>query len=96
MAAAGADRRQAEAAAVSPELVDHRREDARSRGADWVAECDGPAVQLTLSGSVPSIAVEFRTTDEKASFSSTRSTSSIDFPAFSSACRPASAGVLAR
>ena len=55
-----------------------------------------PPLTFTFSGSAPSSFVELSTTDEKASFSSTRSTSSIVLPAFSSAIAPAFAGVRAR
>ena len=50
----------------------------------------GPLVEVVVGGN------EIVYTDEKASFTSTRSTSPIDFPAFSSACAPAFAGVRAR
>src|SRR5215211_668401 len=55
-----------------------------------------PPLTFTRSGSAPSILVELSTTEENASFSSTRSTSSIFLPAFSSALAPAFAGVRAR
>ena len=55
-----------------------------------------PPFTFTFSGSAPSSFVELSATDEKASFSSTRSTSSIVLPAFSSAIAPAFAGVRAR
>ena len=55
-----------------------------------------PPFTLPLLGSAPSIFIELTTTDENASFSSTRSTSSIDLPAFASAMSPAFAGVRAR
>src|SRR5215207_11366607 len=44
--AARADRREAEPAAVAPELVDHRPEDTPARGADRVPERDGAAVDV--------------------------------------------------
>ena len=55
-----------------------------------------PPLTFTLSGSASSIFAEFNTTDENASFSSTRSTSPIFLPAFASARSPAFAGVRAR
>ena len=54
-----------------------------------------PPFTLTRSGSAPSNSAEWTTTEEKASFSSTRSTSPIVFPALSSAFVPALAGVRA-
>src|SRR5438445_219652 len=55
-----------------------------------------PPFTFTRSGSAPSIFVELSTTEEKASFSSMRSTSPIVLPAFSSARAPAFAGVRVR
>src|SRR6266511_4901970 len=46
--AAGADRREPEAAAVAAELVDHRAEDTGARGADRMAEGDSAAVDVHL------------------------------------------------
>src|SRR5262249_43350923 len=55
-----------------------------------------PPLTFTRSSSAPRSLVEFHATDEKASLISTRSTSSIDLPARSSAIAPAFAGVRAR
>src|SRR5215211_6884926 len=44
--AAGADRGESEPASVPAQLVDHRREDAGARRADWVAEGDSAAVDV--------------------------------------------------
>src|SRR5207247_6499446 len=46
LAAAGADRREAEPAAVAAKLVDHRPEDSRPRRADRMAERHGAAVHV--------------------------------------------------
>src|SRR5262249_32689531 len=54
-----------------------------------------PPLTFTFSGSASSIFAELSTTDENASFSSTRSTSSIFLPAFASAFSPAFAGLRA-
>src|SRR5690349_12345461 len=54
-----------------------------------------PPFTFTFSGSAPSIFTELSATDENASLTSTRSTSPIDLPAFSSAWVPAFAGVRA-
>src|SRR5579864_4960824 len=43
---AGADRREAETAAVPAQLVDHRAENAPTARADGVAECNGAAVHV--------------------------------------------------
>src|SRR5215217_5547009 len=48
LAPAGADRREPEAAAVSPQLVHHRPEDAGPRSADRMAEGHRPAVHVHL------------------------------------------------
>src|SRR5919108_2914469 len=48
LAAARADGCQPEPAAVPPQLVDHRREDARARGTDWMTERDGAPVHVHL------------------------------------------------
>src|SRR4051794_6624322 len=50
LAAAGADRGEAEAAAVAVQLVDHRREDPGARGADRVPEGHRAAVDVDLLG----------------------------------------------
>jgi len=93
--AAGADRGQAEAAAVAAQLVGERREDARAGGADRMAECDGAAVHVTRSGSASSSSVECRTTEENASFNSIARRRRSFSPARSSALSPARAGVRA-
>src|SRR5690349_8321420 len=46
LAAAGADRSEAEPAAVAPQLVDHRPEDAAAACADRMAERDRAAVHV--------------------------------------------------
>src|SRR5215218_4154860 len=48
LTAAGADRRDAEAAATPPQLVDQRAEDACARGTDRVAQRDRAAVDVHL------------------------------------------------
>src|SRR3954467_8649257 len=48
LAAAGADRGDAEPAAAAAQLVDQRAEDAGARGPDRVAERDRPAVHVDL------------------------------------------------
>src|SRR5436190_10605186 len=48
LAAAGADRGEAETAAVAAQLVDHRAEDSPARGADRVPERDRAAVHVRL------------------------------------------------
>src|SRR5438874_7082193 len=50
LTAAGADRCETETASISPQLVDHRAEDAGARGPDRMAECDGAAVDVDLLG----------------------------------------------
>ena len=90
LAAAGADRGEAEAAAVSAQLVDHRREDPRAGRADR----DGRARPRRRSrspsrGRRRACLAELSATEQKASFTSTRSTSPIVLPAFSSASGPA-------
>ena len=96
LAAARADRGEAEAATVAAQLMHHRAEDSGAAGADRVAERNRPPFTFTRSGSAPSSFAEFSTTDENASFSSMRSTSPIVLPALSSAIAPAFAGVRAR
>ena len=55
-----------------------------------------PPFTLTLSSSIPSMRIEFKVTDAKASLISHRSMSPGCRPAFSSALRAALAGVVAR
>src|SRR5262249_5678510 len=50
LAAAGADRSEAEATAVAAQLVDHRRDDAAAGGADRMAERDRAAGHVRLVG----------------------------------------------
>ena len=54
LAAAGADRRQPEPAAVSPQLVHHRAEDRAPEAPIGCPSATAPPFTLTLSGSAPS------------------------------------------
>ena len=87
--AARADGREPEPTAVSPQLVDHRGENAGAGGADRVAQRDCAPVHVHAFGVGAEESAEWTTTEEKASLSSTRSTSPMSFPAFASARAPA-------
>ena len=83
---AGADRGDADPAAAAAQLVDERAEQARARRADRMAERDRAAVARSPArGRSRAGRPCCRATEQKASFTSSRSMSATDIPAFSSA-----------
>ena len=87
LAAARADRGDAEAAAAAAQLVDEGADDPGAGGADRMAECDRAAIDVDRVLVDLSIRTELIATEAKASLISQRSTSAGVLPIFSRACR---------